>query len=179
MLHITPRASAYLENVWVWAVDHDIDDSHQTGINVYAGRGVLIESDGPTWLWATTVEHCVLYQYQLSGARKVVMGKLETESPYFQPHPPSPEPFQDQLGAFLDDPTMSSCDKNSSTCDFPWGLRVIDSSTIYVLSGGLYSRFRDYDPKCMGTGSTSCQSAIFYTEQSSDIWFYNLVTAGT
>ncbi|KAL1844958.1 hypothetical protein VTK73DRAFT_1426 [Phialemonium thermophilum] len=26
MMHITPNASAYLENVWLWVADHDLDD---------------------------------------------------------------------------------------------------------------------------------------------------------
>lgn len=180
MLHITPKASAYLENIWAWAADHDIDSTHQSSIDIYTARGVLIESTGPTWLWGTTVEHCVLYQYQLTGARKVIIGMLQTESPYFQPRPPSPKPFQDQLGAFFDDPGLGSYNTNSSVYDSAWGLRVIDSSTIYVLTGGLSSRYRDYSPECVGSGAKrSCQDGIFYTEQSSDIWMYNLITTGT
>jgi hypothetical protein len=26
MMHITENASAYLENIWLWVADHDIDD---------------------------------------------------------------------------------------------------------------------------------------------------------
>lgn len=56
MMHITSSSSAYLENVWIWTADYDMDDQvDQTQINVYTGRGLLIESQGPTWLWSTSV----------------------------------------------------------------------------------------------------------------------------
>ncbi|KAF7552507.1 hypothetical protein G7Z17_g4263 [Cylindrodendrum hubeiense] len=178
MLHVTPKASAYLENVWVWAADHDIDDNKQANIDVYAARGILIESSGPTWLWGTSVEHCILYQYQLSGAENVMMGLVQTESPYFQPYPSSPGPFYNQLGAFPDDPNFQDCAEDDASCGFSWGVRVIDSKTVYVLGTGLYSWFQKYDRKCIDNGKMNCQEKIFYTEQTSDIWIYNLVTIG-
>ncbi|KAF5016394.1 hypothetical protein F66182_11936, partial [Fusarium sp. NRRL 66182] len=61
VLHITPSASAYMENVWVWTADHDLDIASQDQIDVYSGRGILIESQGPTWLYGTASEHNVLY----------------------------------------------------------------------------------------------------------------------
>ena len=48
--HITKSASgAYLENVWLWTADHDIDDSNNTQISVFSGRGLLVEGNN-TWL---------------------------------------------------------------------------------------------------------------------------------
>jgi glucan 1,3-beta-glucosidase len=49
-MHVTPSASGlYMENVWLWTADHDIDGNGQ--ITVYAGRGLFIEStNGPIWL---------------------------------------------------------------------------------------------------------------------------------
>lgn len=51
-MHITPIGSGvYMENVWLWSADHDIDDSQDTQITVYSGRGLLIESStGNIWL---------------------------------------------------------------------------------------------------------------------------------
>ncbi|KAH7147069.1 pectate lyase superfamily protein-domain-containing protein [Dactylonectria estremocensis] len=178
MLHVTPKASAYLENVWVWAADHDIDDSKQTNIDIYAARGILIESSGPTWLWGTSVEHCLLYQYQLSGAENVMMGLVRTESPYFQPYPPSPGPFYSQLGAFSNDPAFQDCDQDDASCGFSWGVRMVDSKTIYMLSTGLYSWFQKHDRQCIDGGRMNCQEKTLYTEQTSDVWVYNLVTVG-
>lgn len=51
-MHITPSASGlYMENVWLWTADHDIDDGSNTQITIYNGRGLYIESTAGTfWL---------------------------------------------------------------------------------------------------------------------------------
>ena len=69
--------------------DHDLDNdlnaqasesnegiplNVKTDISVYSGRGILIESQGPTWFWGTASEHSQLYQYQLSNATEIYMG---------------------------------------------------------------------------------------------------------
>ncbi|RSL41294.1 hypothetical protein CEP53_012846 [Fusarium sp. AF-6] len=178
MLHLTPDSSGYLENVWMWTADHDFDTADQTHIDIYVGRGMLIESKGPTWLWGTSVEHCVLYQYQLSGAQNVVMGLIQTEAPYFQSVPEAPAPFTP--GAFPNDPGFKDCSsKNARSCAVAWALRIIDSSAVHVLSAGLYSFFSRYDQTCLNSGRHDCQDKIFYAEQSYDIWVQNLVTLGS
>ncbi|GAB1209502.1 hypothetical protein APSETT445_008281 [Aspergillus pseudonomiae] len=110
LLRITKSASAYMENVWAWTADHDLDITSQDQVDIYSARGILIESQGPTWMYGTSCEHNVLYQYQLSGAQNLVMGMIQTESPYFQPTPAAPEPFKP--GTFPNDPDFSSCDDN-------------------------------------------------------------------
>lgn len=121
---MTAQSSAYMENVWVWVADHDLDKISQDQIDIYVGRGVLIESQGPTWLYGTASEHCVLYQYQLSGAKDIVLGMIQTESPYFQPTPKAPQPFT--TGLFKDDPTFDDCDSGSATCAVSWAVRILD-----------------------------------------------------
>jgi hypothetical protein len=74
-----------------------MDRVTQDQINVFSARGVLIEPQGPTWLWVTSVEHNVLYQYQLSGAENVLMGLIQTDTPYFQVSPPALVPFSSGL----------------------------------------------------------------------------------
>ncbi|KAJ3466400.1 hypothetical protein MRS44_007058 [Fusarium solani] len=178
MLHMTPNSSGYFENVWMWTADHDFDTADQTQVDIYVGRGMLVESKGPTWLWGTSVEHCVLYQYQLSGAQNVVMGLIQTEAPYFQSFPEAPAPFTP--GAFPDDPVFHDCtSKNSKSCAVAWALRIIDSSAVHVLSAGLYSFFSRYDQTCLKSGRHDCQDKIFYAEQSYDVWVQNLVTLGS
>ncbi|KAH6857100.1 pectate lyase superfamily protein-domain-containing protein [Chaetomium sp. MPI-CAGE-AT-0009] len=177
MMHMTEKSSGYLENVWMWVADHDMDDADQVLVNVYAARGMLIESQGPTWLWGTAVEHAVLYQYQLAGARNVVMGLVQTEAPYFQPSPKAPAPFERGL-VFKDDPTFGECSASSQTCAIAWALRIVDSSAVHVISGGLYTWFRDYSQDCIASGAHDCQVGTFYIEQSYDVWIYNLVTIG-
>lgn len=40
-MHVTKGASGlYMENVWLWTADHDIDDQQNTQITIYSGRGL-------------------------------------------------------------------------------------------------------------------------------------------
>jgi glucan 1,3-beta-glucosidase len=40
-MHVTKGAKGlYMENVWLWTADHDIDDAQNTQITVYSGRGL-------------------------------------------------------------------------------------------------------------------------------------------
>lgn len=49
-MHITSSASGvYMENVWLWTADHDLDSASNTQISVYSGRGLLIEGKN-IWL---------------------------------------------------------------------------------------------------------------------------------
>lgn len=76
--HITKAGSGlYLENVWLWVADHDVEDPSLRQITVYAGRGLLDEStNGNVWLIGTSVEHHVLYQYQFANTQNVFMGQV-------------------------------------------------------------------------------------------------------
>lgn len=47
MFHMTPTASAYIENMWLWTADHDLDSGKMTQVSVYVARGMLIESVKP------------------------------------------------------------------------------------------------------------------------------------
>lgn len=161
-----------MENVWVWVADHDLDKISQDQIDVYVARGVLIESQGPTWLYGTASEHSVMYQYQLVGAKDVLLGMIQTESPYYQPVPRAPLPFA--TGLFTEDPTFDDCPSDSTTCAVSWAVRIIDSKTVYLLGAGLYSWFSDYSQDCLST--EDCQQRGFHIEQSNDIWIYNLCT---
>ncbi|KAM6526030.1 hypothetical protein FSOLCH5_002161 [Fusarium solani] len=171
MLHLTRESTAYLENVWAWVADHDLDDPKETQIDIYAARGILIESQR-AWLWGTASEHSVFYQYQLSGAKNIVMGMIQTESPYYQPVPKAPTPFSP--GLFRDDPTFRDCKADDAGCYTSWALRIIDSSAVYVLGAGLYSWFFDYSQKCLET--EDCQRRAVEVQQSFDLWVYNLCT---
>lgn len=172
LMHLTPKSTAYLENVWLWTADHDLDKSTLDEIDIYAGRGLLVESD-KAWLWGTSVEHNVLYQYQFSNAKDVVMAMIQTESPYFQPVPQAPAPFT--AGLFPNDPTFTNCvGASSARCAVSWAVRIIDSSSILMLGAGLYSWFVDYSQDCLNTND--CQVRGLEVQQSSDVWIYNLCT---
>ncbi|KAL2844510.1 pectate lyase superfamily protein-domain-containing protein [Aspergillus pseudoustus] len=172
LLHLTPKSSAYMENVWVWVADHELDKITQDQIDIHVARGVFVESQGPTWLYGTASEHCVFYQYQLSLPANVLLGMIRTESPYYQPAPKAPKPFT--LGIFPNDPTFDNCPSDSTTCAVTWAVRILGSETVYLLGAGLYSWFSDYSQACLDTDN--CQERGFHIEESNDIWIYNLCT---
>ncbi|KAL3483769.1 pectate lyase superfamily protein-domain-containing protein [Aspergillus germanicus] len=138
-----------MENIWVWVADHDLDKITQDQIDVYVAHG-----------------------YQLPRARDILLGMIQTESPYYQPVPKAPQPFTS--GTFPDDPTFDDCPTGSSTCAVSWAVRIIDSETIYLLGAGLFSWFSDYSQDCLET--ENCQQRGFHIEESNDIWIYNLCT---
>ncbi|KAL6229017.1 pectate lyase superfamily protein-domain-containing protein [Aspergillus navahoensis] len=146
MLRLTHRSSAYLENIWVWTADHDLDVASQDQIDVYSARGLLIESQGPTWLYRTASEHQVFYQYKLYQAKDIVLG----------------------------DPDFSNCMSTSTAYTFAWGMRILDSSSVHLLGAGFYSWFSDYSQDCVD--KDYCQDRIFQIKQSYNIWIYNLIT---
>ncbi|KAL1902008.1 hypothetical protein Sste5346_001714 [Sporothrix stenoceras] len=171
MLHVTSGASSlYVENAWFWAADHDLEPSANSAqINIFNGRGVLIESQGPVWMVGTASEHSVLYNYQLSSASNVYMGLIQTETPYFQGNPDARTPYASQ--AALSDPSFDSC--TGATCARAWGLRIANSTDVFVYGAGLYSFFDNYDQTCLDT--ESCQDNIVSVE-SSQAYIYGLNT---
>jgi hypothetical protein len=56
-----------MEDVWLWVADHDIDTTDQNQINVYGARGMLIESQGPSWVHSVSNEHSTLYNCKSCG----------------------------------------------------------------------------------------------------------------
>ncbi|KAJ8058340.1 hypothetical protein OCU04_012532 [Sclerotinia nivalis] len=180
-MHITAGASGlYMENVWIWTADHDIDDQGLRQLDIYAGRGLYIESTAGTfWLLGTGVEHFTLYQYQLANTKDIFMGFLQTETPYYQPQPTAPTPFS--VIPSLNDPNFStSCSGYSGNCASAWGLRIINSNNILVYGAGLYSFFDNYSTTCSnGGGPENCQTNILSLEGSiSNVNIYTLATVG-
>ncbi|KAK6356098.1 hypothetical protein TWF718_000473 [Orbilia javanica] len=182
MLHITPQASAYLENVWAWVADHDVDIPAQTQIDIFVARGVLIESTTPTWLWGTASEHSVLYQYQTYKASDLFMGLIQTESPYFQSQPMAPAPFVSldiTPDLFPSDPEFMSCNiaPSKKLCSVSWALRVIQSTKVYIYGVGFYSWFQDYYSQAC-VAKESCQQSLIDTSYSENIFMYGIATKG-
>ncbi|KAF8178934.1 glucan 1,3-beta-glucosidase [Pholiota molesta] len=169
-LHITPFATGYFEGTWVWLADHDLDHEAQAQLTVYAGRGILSESQGPVWMIGTASEHHVIYQYNLVGAKRHYMGLIQTESPYFQPKPAAPTPFR--IDPTYHDPTPY--EGNASA----WALAVRHSQNILIFGAGLYSFFINYSQdQC--TTTRDCQSQIVNLDALSDISVYSLSTVSS
>jgi len=168
LLHITSSASLYLENVWGWTADHDIDGHDQ--LNVYNTRGLLCESQGPVWMYGTAMEHNVLYQYNLNGAKNIFMGAIQTETPYYQPS--TRTPFKTSHPT---DPTFCN---NDPTCNAAYGLVINNSTSVYVYSAGLYSFFKTWSQDCL-TGQPNCQINMAQIKDVKHVYMYALSTYGS
>ncbi|EEH15927.1 hypothetical protein PABG_06014 [Paracoccidioides brasiliensis Pb03] len=160
LLHLTKQASGYFENTWFWVSDHELDLSDHGQINIYNGRGVLIESSGPVWMYGTASEHSQLYQYSIVGAKNVYMALIQVETPYFQANPNALVPFKPN--SKFNDPDFSKC--TTESCKKAWGLRILQSSDIYLYGGGLYSFFDNYKQECLAT--ESCQENMIEVDCS-------------
>ncbi|CAG2108408.1 unnamed protein product [Medioppia subpectinata] len=172
MLHVAPTGSAYLENMWAWLGDHDLDGWSQ--ISVYNGRGIYIESkEGPVWGYGTASEHNVLYQYNIANAKNVMLGLIQTETPYYQANPPAPKPFTTL--AKWNDPDYSHCPQGSVTCPMAWGLRIVNSESVFVYGAGLYNFFQNYGQGCIA--QEHCQDNMVSVENSTkNIYLFNINT---
>jgi glucan 1,3-beta-glucosidase len=193
MLHVTKTASIYMENMWFWVagqclliiygaddVDHHIDAQDQAKLNIYGGRGVLIESKGPSWIHSASSEHSTLYNWQLSNAENIYMGHIQSESPYFQGGQLiSTKPYAPSKDLFVDDPSFSDCGQHGGidTCREAWALRILNSTFVYMYGGGFYSFFQDYQDNCAKFGNT-CQDKLVETDFSQFVYLYNIWTIG-
>jgi len=170
LMHITATGSVYMENVWGWTADHDIDEGPQ--INVYNGRGLLVQSQGPVWMYGTAMEHNVYYQYNLVGANNIYMGVIQTETPYYQPS--AKTPFAPNS------PTDPSFCNNDSRCNMAYALVINGSSNVWTYGAGLYSFFNVWGQSCLQTsGGPSCQLNLVSITNSKQIYTYALSTYGS
>ncbi|KAI1467049.1 glycoside hydrolase family 55 protein [Daldinia caldariorum] len=173
MLHVTQTASAYIENCWFWVADHELDLDDHNQINIFNGRGVLIESQKPVWFWGTASEHSILYNYQISNAQNVFIGVAQSETAYFQGNPQAPDGTT-VLEGFFDPDFEKSCDGSSQTCARTWGLRVTNSSSVYIYGAGLYSFFNNYGQKCVD--EQNCQDNMVSIEDSTGVHLFGIST---
>ncbi|ORY17961.1 pectate lyase superfamily protein-domain-containing protein [Clohesyomyces aquaticus] len=184
-MHVTKFGTGlYMENVWLWTADHDLDDArnNNTQITIYTGRGLYIESErGVIWLYGTSVEHHSKYQYQFADTRSIFMGQIQTETAYYQPNPDATIPFP--TNPALDDPVFSYSTNSTLPANNGWGLRILRSSSILGYGVGLYSFFDDYSTACSQPGAGArCQGTIFSVEGGAltyGVSVYNLNTVGT
>jgi len=176
LLHITTTASVYLENIWAWTADHDLDafGADMSGqISVFNGRGILVESTSAAWLYGTASEHNWFYQYQFENAENVMMAMIQTETPYYQPAPYN-APWERSVA--YNDPDFSDCPAGSPACEMAWGARFIDTKNIYTYGAGIYNFFQYYNQTCLDT--EDCQDAIIdiSTPVTSELYLYGLNT---
>ncbi|KAI4116165.1 MAG: hypothetical protein LQ345_003371 [Seirophora villosa] len=164
-MYVTKGARGlYMENVWLWTADHDLDDPVFKNITVYSGRGLNMQAEKDVWLFGTSSEHHTLYQYQIASTRALFAGQIQTETAYYQPNPPAPAPFT--LDPKFQDPVFpASCSS--------------DAQDISIYGAGLYSFFDNYNNSCSFPQSpTACQRSILRIERGQNIGIYNLNTVG-
>ncbi|KAI8211142.1 hypothetical protein K4K52_011113 [Colletotrichum sp. SAR 10_76] len=185
MMRLTSLASGYFENVWLWGADHMIDDpllddaaNDMEQCSIYIARGFLIESTHATWLYATASEHSVFYQYNFHGAANIFAGMLQTESPYFQPTPPPPAPFEAVVGDFPGDPDYAcAADDEFDGCDESWSTIITGSQNIFIAAAGIYTWFSTYAQTCID--GQECQKALMKLENNfASVRIENLITIG-
>jgi len=148
MLHITSSASAYLENVWGWNVDHGIDPLPAAIANsLQTGRGALIESTSPTFFVGVSMEHCSLYSVHSYNAHNLFLGFIQDETPYWQRDNPAPS------GWFPNpkyhDPDFTHCAPDDVNCRLSFGLNFDGGSNIFSYGSGVWT---------------------FWPAQTNDIW---------
>ena len=100
------------------------------------------------------------------------MGLIQTETPYFQSNPNALTPFLPS--ATIADPTFDGC--TTDRCRKAWGLRVVDSSNVFMYGAGLYNFFDNGDQTCLGYDD--CQESMV-SIQRSDVRFFALNTKGS
>ncbi|RFU74993.1 glycoside hydrolase family 55 [Trichoderma arundinaceum] len=141
LLHVTSSSSIYMENTWLWVSDHELDLADHNQVNIYNGRGLLLESTKGAWLWGTASEHNVLYNYAFNNAQNVYSNILQTETAYMQGNPDARVPFT--TNSRYADPDWSKC--TTSTCARTWGIRIVNSSNTLIYGAGMYSFFNNYN----------------------------------
>lgn len=81
ILHITnSAANSIFSHNWGWVSDHEMDRADHTQIDIYNGRGLLVESQGPIWIYGSSMEHSMLYNYQFANSKEIYAGVLQSES---------------------------------------------------------------------------------------------------
>ncbi|ORX38303.1 pectate lyase superfamily protein-domain-containing protein [Kockovaella imperatae] len=176
LMHLRPTASIYIEDMWGWTADHDLDGTNNQVIST--GRGALIESQNPTWLVGTAFEHNTLYQYNLVNAQNLYTGMQQCETPYWQ-GVGSPElaPAPWTPNATYNDPTFSVCGANDANCRMAWYQRVTGGSNINLYGSGFWTFF-NHNGACQGIEGTCQDNAVEIIGSPQGLDWWNLNTRG-
>ncbi|KAJ9226453.1 CAZyme family GH55 [Paecilomyces variotii] len=169
MMHLTNTSSAYLENMWGWTADHDLDgNNNQT---IATGRGILVEATKGTWLVGTAFEHNTLYQYNFNNASNVFSSMQQSETPYWQ-GPGSeyaPAPWAGSLIA--SDPDFSNCATDDALCRMAFFELIQGSSELFLYGGCVWAFFND-NGNCNASNG-DCQTNAISTQSSSALYLYS------
>jgi glucan 1,3-beta-glucosidase len=167
LIHLTNTSSVYIENMWGWTADHDLDGGHAQTIS--SGRGLLIEATKGTWLVGTAMEHHTLYQYNFEFAQNVFSAFQQSETPYWQGWGSpdlAPAPWTDNLIA--SDPSFSNCGASDAGCRMAFFERIRGSANLFLYGGCIWTFFNNNN-FCTG----DCQAnAIRILTSSASVYLY-------
>ncbi|KAF2716427.1 glycoside hydrolase family 55 protein [Polychaeton citri CBS 116435] len=178
MIHLTSSSSAYIENMWGWTADHDLDASRSGGGSqtISTGRGMLVEATSGTWLHGTAFEHNTLYQYNFQGASNVFVGMQQSEAPYWQGPGSSslaPAPWT-ALTDNYHDPDFSNCDGGDGKCRIAWYTRISGGSNLFLYGSGDWTFFNNNNGDCQ---NDYCQTnAIEVDSGTTGLYWYGINT---
>lgn len=169
LLHIQPNASVYVENVWGWVGDHNIDSGH--GVNCYSARGLVVETDHAVWLYGTAMEHSYLFQYTLAQrSGTTLLSILQTETPYFQPEFPL-------VASAPADPAFYVGQTHSFSIAASYG-----AADVVLYGTGMYSFFFQWNNSRCGVGSGGagdpCQTHMAQWRAPERVRLHNFNTHG-
>ncbi|KAF2095560.1 pectin lyase-like protein [Rhizodiscina lignyota] len=177
LLHLTPTSSAYVENMWGWVADHDLDGSLGFA-RIAGGRGALIESTVGTWMIGTAFEHSTLYQYNINSAQNVFISMQQSETPYWQGNGSpdlAPAPWVANTVTYHD-PDFSACAGNDALCRMAWFERISGGSDIFIWGPGFWTFFNHESQTCSGQDGTCQDNAIEVVSNPERLFMYNINT---
>lgn len=172
MIHLTNTSSAYVENMWGWTADHDLDggpDSVPGAPIIAVGRGALIEATTGTWLVGTAMEHNTLYQYNFNAAANVCSVFQQSETPYWQGPGTSqlaPAPWTEFLAP--SDPNFDDCEPGDAQCRMAWFELVNSSHDIFLYGGCVWVFFNGG----VGHSCNICQQNAIGITKSTGTFLY-------
>ncbi|KAI0882532.1 glycoside hydrolase family 55 protein [Annulohypoxylon maeteangense] len=170
LAHFTASSSAYVDNMWGWTADHDLDGVDNPLTNpqyISVGRGVLIESTKPSWFIGFASEHNTLYEVNINGAENVFVGFQQSETPYWQGGNSSlhaSDPWTPV--ALKSDPDFSWCAADDAHCRMSIYQRISDSKDLNLYAGGFWTFF-NANKAC--DAGVSCQTDAVRIDNSTGV----------
>ncbi|KAL7623884.1 hypothetical protein AAE478_005440 [Parahypoxylon ruwenzoriense] len=184
LAHFTASSSAYVDNMWGWTADHDLDGGGNPLTNpqyISVGRGVLIESTKPSWFIGFSSEHNTLYEVNINKAENVFIGFQQSETPYWQggnSTARAPDPWGPV--ALLDsDPDFSWCSRGASNdekedihCRMSIYQRISGAKDLSLYAGGFWTFFNGNEACAAGA---DCQAdAVRIENNSSGVHYFGI-----
>ncbi|KAI1210462.1 glycoside hydrolase family 55 protein [Annulohypoxylon truncatum] len=175
LAHFTASSSAYVDNMWGWTADHDLDGIDNPLTNpqyISVGRGVLIESTKPSWFIGFSSEHNTLYEVNINGAENVFIGFQQSETPYWQGGNSSlraPDPWTPVVPG--SDPDFSWCAAGDAHCRMSIYQRISCSKDLSLYAGGFWTFF-NANKAC--DAGVSCQRDAVRIDNSTSVSYFGL-----